>query len=126
MNNVASQIEHALLASTMKMPDTYILLRDTNRIAHRVQKDCILYLASNGHAIDIVCVNEKVTTRDFNLTSLMGLLGNNFYRCHKKYIVNINMIDNFDFTCCRAELGEHVIPVGRTYKEELMENMPFL
>ena len=50
---IISQQAHQ--AGQIKIPGCNLL------IAHRVQKDCILYLASNGHAIDIVCVNEKVT-----------------------------------------------------------------
>ena len=119
--DIASQVEHLLLS--YKIRQDIFFIRDTKRIAHRLHKDSILYLESSGHTITIVCTNSTITTRDLNLSTLSERLGDDFFRCHKKYIVNKNLIDNYDSLCSNIQIANYVIPVGRVYKDKLLESI---
>lgn len=119
--DIASQVEHLLLS--YKMRQDVFFIQDTKRIAHRLHKDNILYLESSGHTIKIVCSDGTITTRALNLTSMSERLGEDFFRCHKKFIVNKNLIENYDSLCSNIQIANYVIPVGRVYKDELLESI---
>lgn len=119
--DITKQIEHLLLSQMMRKETFFI--RDTERIAHRIHKDNILYLESNGHTLIIVCTDTTVVTRDITLSSMEKRLDGGFFRCHKKFIVNIARIENYDSLCSNIQINNHVIPVGRVYKEKLLENL---
>lgn len=122
--DIAKQIEHLMLSQQMRKETFFI--RDTGRIAHRIQIENILYLESNGHTLKIVCTDTTVVTRDTTLSSMEKRLGDRFFRCHKKYIVNTTMIENYDSICSNLQIASYVIPIGRVYKEKLLESIDII
>jgi len=118
---VAKQVQHLLLSHIIQQETFFI--RDTRRIAHRVGKDTILFLESDGHTLKIVCLDHTIITRDYTLTSIEAQLGDGFFRCHRKYIVNTRLIENYDSLCSNVQIRNHSIPVGRVYKDKLLESI---
>lgn len=118
---IAKQVQHLLLSHMIRQETFFI--RDTRRIAHRVAKETILFLESNGHTLKIVCTHNTIITRDYNLTSIVEHLGDGFFRCHRKYIVNAKLIENYDSLCSNVQIRNHTIPVGRVYKDKLLESI---
>lgn len=52
------------------------------------------------------------------------LNGTIFKRVHRSYLININAINSIDEDI--LSVGEHLVPVGKTYRKELMDNLNFL
>lgn len=118
---IAKQVQHILLSHTIQQETIFI--RDTRRIAHRINIENILFLESNGHTLKIVCPDSEVITRDYTLTSMEERLGDAFFRCHRKYIVNTRLIENYDSLCSNVQIRNHAIPVGRVFKDGLLESI---
>lgn len=118
---IAKQVQHLLLSHIIQQETFFI--RDTRRIAHRIYIDSILYLESNGHTLKIVCPDSVIVTRDYTLSSVEEQLGDAFFRCHRKYIVNTRLIENYDSICSNVQIRNHAIPVGRVFKDKLLESI---
>ena len=112
---IAKQVQHLLLSHIIQQETFFI--RDTRRIAHRIYIDSILYLESNGHTLKIVCPDSVIVTRDYTLSSVEEQLGDAFFRCHRKYI------ENYDSICSNVQIRNHAIPVGRVFKDKLLESI---
>jgi DNA-binding LytR/AlgR family response regulator len=52
-----------------------------------------------------------------------ALPGNHFFRIHKSYLVNVNHIDII--TGGRVYIQEQELPISRTKREELLQNVVF-
>lgn len=64
--------------------------------------------------------NDKIMTA-MNVKTINGYLPNNlFVRINKSFIININHIKEIDNDF--VILGKHEIPIGRTYKENFINN----
>lgn len=118
---IAGQVEHLLLSYLMNQET--LAVKDVHRISHRIPINTILYLESSGHTVTIQCENSRIATRDFSLSALGEKLGRNFFRCHKRFIVNADHVENYDKFCTTLHLERFDIPVGRAYKELVSENM---
>ncbi len=55
----------------------------------------IIYLKADGKYTDIITLNNRIHKSSKNLGEIEKLLSNNFFRCHKAYIVNMNFIAKF-------------------------------
>ena len=78
----------------------------------------IVMLSVSSHILTIHCVDGDLTTRQFNIDSVLAELPPYFIRVHRKYIVNRHRIDNYDLTLCFIRIESQTIPIGRTYKSE--------
>ena len=84
-----------------------------------IPEECILYICPGSHhRLQIYTQNGSYETTDYTMDQLRKLLHNNFYRCHRKYIVNINHITSYDRTRRSLLIGETTIALGRSYKEQ--------
>lgn len=84
----------------------------------KVYFDEILYIESLKDYIRIHLPNKKVTTK-MQIGSAIQLLDSQiFIRIHKSYIINIEKINAFNSTA--IEIGNQSLPIGRTYKENVM------
>ena len=119
-DDVISQIQQMILTGYLEENSIYIT--DTSRIKHRIVQKDICYIESKSHLIILETVNGSISSREMNFSSLLKQLTGDFIQCHKKYIVNANHIDNYDKQSRFLRLGNHSIPVSRTYKEQL-ENL---
>jgi len=48
-------------------------------------------------------------------------LPKNFIRCHKSYIINMRFVENYDLANNIVNIDNHLIPIGRRYKENMEE-----
>ncbi|HVG42437.1 MAG TPA: response regulator transcription factor [Chitinophagaceae bacterium] len=83
--------------------------------------DEILYIESLKEYIKIVSLNKSILTK-FQLGQTEDLLKNkNFLRIHRSFIVAKDKIDAF--TATDIEIRGTLIPIGRSYKEQVYENL---
>ncbi|MEM6697795.1 MAG: LytTR family transcriptional regulator DNA-binding domain-containing protein, partial [Bacteroidota bacterium] len=61
--------------------------------------------------------NQRITTKD-KISEFVGKLPNYFLRVHRSFIVNTQQIKAY--TVNDIEIGETEIPIGVSYKKEVM------
>lgn len=84
----------------------------------KIYMDDILYIESLKEYIRITAKDKTVLTK-FQLTQMEELLPKEkFIRIHRSFIVSRNKIDAF--TATEVELAGKQIPIGRSYKELVM------
>lgn len=116
-DDIIYQIQQMMLTGFLEANS--IIITDTNRIRHRVVQKDICYIESKSHVVIFETNSGNITSREINFSALLKQLTGDFIQCHKKYIVNVNYIDNYDKTSRYLRLGAHSIPVSRTYKERV-------
>ncbi|WP_428328639.1 LytR/AlgR family response regulator transcription factor [Mucilaginibacter sp.] len=89
---------------------------------HKIQKvylNDILFIEGLKDYISIFTPVERIITLQNMKKMEDALPAKNFTRVHKSYIVSINKIDSIERS--RIFIGEKVIPVGDTYREEFFK-----
>lgn len=98
----------------------HILSIKSGTIIHRIPIDSILYLEADGNYIKVVTENEKIMTLS-NMTEMLKLLGEGFFKCHRSFIVaedKINKVEIF-----QLGIGEKNIPIGASFRREVVERL---
>lgn len=108
-----------LTPDTVSVHNQYISVKSTNCIYIRILCSDILYIEGSSHYLTIYCKNKIVPTSEYCLSTITNVLSEDFFRCHKKYIINVNFIENYDKANRYVRIEQTTIPVGRSYKSEL-------
>ena len=80
----------------------------------------IEYVEAKGDFV-IICTKESREMATISLQSILSVLGSDFVRCHKSYVVNIGRIEKI--TGNQIVMKTKEISIGRTYKSHLMERL---
>jgi len=103
-----------------QIADDYIFIKTEYRL-EKVKIPDILYVEGMGEYLKIVS-EGKHTMSLLNFKTLEAQLPkSNFIRVHKSYLVAIDKIDSIERG--RIRIGEFVIAVSETYKEEFFERI---
>lgn len=96
------------------------------RYFYLIRQEEIIYIEFRDRKIHIITIDDELNFSAYTLKYLMEKLDNNFVRCHKGYIINIDFVDKIDKTNNDIYLKgiELPIPLGRKYKDSL-ENKIF-
>lgn len=94
---------------------------DIQGIHVRIKENDILFCESNGHLVHIHTATSEYITSDRSLDNFREKLSPIFFRCHKKYIINMSYADLYDKTNRFVMIRNHSIPVGRSYKQNFEE-----
>ena len=116
-DDIIGQIHQMMMTGFLE--SNSICITDTDRIQHRIVQQDICYIESKSHLVILKMTDGSITSRETVFSSLKELLTGDFVQCHKKYIVNLKHIDNYDRQNRLLRLGTHLVPVSRTYKETL-------
>lgn len=107
---------HNRKAETTKSPT--IRLRADRKI-HQITITKILYIEGFKDYIKIYFDNREMLIFKETLSALSNkLIPNGFIRCHKSYLIPVSKIKAFNAE--GIELGDKLIPIGRSYKEEVL------
>jgi len=126
MNQIAAEGSLKNAISTSDMPDTNLGLTDCIflKTEYKLQKilfDDILYMEGGRDYVTIFTKNEKI----LSLAGLSKIQQNlpypRFMRVHKSFVVAINKIDSIERQ--RIVMGNQIIAIGDTYKDELTRNI---
>ena len=90
-----------------------------------LQKRDILYVESRGRKVDIHTVRECVTVYA-TMNGLAEQLGENFYRCHRGYLVNLGYVAEYEPDRILLRGGETVFMARDKYAEFIRVYMGFL
>ncbi len=98
----------------------YLFLNEGGQIT-RVFPEDIIYIQGYSDYIIVFTENKKHIIRD-NLKKVERLLHeHNFLRVHKSFIIPLNRIDSLKGNS--IFIGENEIPIGRTYKSRILEEI---
>jgi DNA-binding LytR/AlgR family response regulator len=97
------------------------LFFNVNKKKIKIFLDEILYIESLKEYIRIITSNTTLITK-FQLGQIDELLSqDNFLRIHRSYIVAKDKIDAF--TATDVEINSKQIPIGRSYKEQVLSQL---
>lgn len=89
----------------------------------KVKFDDILYIQSDHVYVEIHTAEKKYLVRK-SMNDIISKLNDSFLRVHRSYIININNINTFDHeTVC---ITDKIIPIGKIYKDEFLNNINLL
>lgn len=94
---------------------------DDQRINIRLEEESILFIQADGHKIFIQTDSDVYVTVNETMETIIAKLSKTFIRCHKKYIVNLKKIRNYDKTNRLITLNNERIPIGRSFKNDFEE-----
>jgi len=96
-----------------------------NSVLVRLKYDDILFVEALENYVIVTTYNEKFTIH-FTMKSILNRLPEKkFKRVHRSYIININTIKGIEDNSIIIELeeGKKLIPIGKSYKENLMNDI---
>lgn len=94
------------------------LLVNINKKRVKVHTDEILYIESRKDYVNIVTAEQAYLTK-LQLTEVADKLDSTlFIRVHRSFIVAVQQVTAYG--SMQLEVREHTIPIGRSYKEQVM------
>ncbi len=119
--------EHPLPANTIEVAQDCIFVKTEYRI-EKIQIQTILYIEGMSDYLRIHTTDNKKIMSLQNFKSFEAVLPkNNFVRVHKSFLIAVDKIVNIERL--RIKIGDKLIPIGTTYKEDffaLIENKGLL
>ncbi len=92
-----------------------------DRKTYQLPLDDIIYIASDRDYIRIVLPDKSIFAKH-TIGSIAGQLPEDrFLRIHRSYIVALRRIESFDNTM--VEIGKHQFPIGRNYRELVLQQL---
>lgn len=92
-----------------------------DRKKKKIDLDKILYIESLKDYIRIYTRDEKIITKETTTGFEQRLPSGSFLRIHRSFIINVEKIDTISYD--EISLGRHTIPIGRSYRDEVMERL---
>ncbi len=107
-------------SSNVPKNDTHFFIKGDKKV-HQVSVDAILFIEAYGNYTKIYLVEEMIVSHE-KISSLEELLPiADFLRVHKSFIVATKKIKIIEGN--RISIQEHFIPIGQTYKNNLMKRI---
>jgi Response regulator of the LytR/AlgR family len=94
-----------------------------NKQLIKISINDIKWVYSEGNYCFIVTVNRKHVIKASLSKLVRRLPANKFVRVHRSYLVMVSRIDNVDYANNHLLIEEAEIPIGRTYKAELVKRL---
>ena len=82
----------------------------------------ILYVESNDREVSVVATEGRVFRNKTGISQWESILGDDFIRIHRSYIVNRDTITSIDKEY--VWMGETQLPISRKYYKSVQENYP--
>jgi len=102
--------------------DAFVYIKENKKIIKIFLKD-ILFVESIKNYVRIVTVFKSVITKQAITYFEQILPSNDFIRIHRSYIVAVSKIEAF--TAINIEIGNKEIPIGRSYKTNVLKNLNY-
>ena len=101
-----------------------LLIKDRG-ILKKVNIKDILYVESDWNYCVLVTESKRFVVK-MSLKKILDKFGDDFIAIHKSYFVQMDKIDGIDTTSNKVVIGETLLPLGRTFKEELLRKFDLL
>ncbi|MCK5822545.1 MAG: response regulator transcription factor [Bacteroidales bacterium] len=105
---------------TEEKNENFLFVKENKKMVKVLFKD-ILYIESIKDYVKIATISKSVITKEQISAFENKLDKKDFIRIHRSYIVSINKIEAFSATT--IEIGNKELPIGRSYKNSVMEKL---
>jgi DNA-binding LytR/AlgR family response regulator len=92
-----------------------------DRIKRKIDLENIIYIEGLKDYVQIRTKDDKIITRETMSDMDQQLPSDMFLRIHKSFIINMNKIRTVSYD--EITLEEETLPVGRTYRNEVMRQL---
>ena len=117
-NNVSGDMNYS--NHGMRSEDDFIFIKSDSKMI-KINLGNILFIEGLKDYLSIQTTTEKLITLQNLKTFEQHLNPQQFMRVHKSYIISLNKIDTIERN--RIFIGEHVIPVGDTYRDAFLKRI---
>lgn len=116
--NADEQKQQNLSIPSVSDEETYIYVKENKRVIKVYLKD-IIYVEGLSEYVQIFTEKKKIITKTSMTNLVEKLPDDGFMRIHKSFIVSNRKIEAF--TSSTVEVSGKEIPIGRSYKNSVME-----
>jgi len=107
------------------MMDGYVFIKDKSQL-FRVKVDDILFIEALGDYVNVFTLDKKYTTLMTMKKLEANLPSEKFCRVHRSHIVNIDKVTEINGNEYDLYVGKKRIPIGETYKAELLKRIKII
>lgn len=100
----------------------YLFVR-SKHVIQKIKIQDVCFIEAKGDFV-VLHTSSNSYIANTSLSDILQRLGEHFIRCHKSFIVHIHWIDKINGN--RIKMGEREIPIGRTYRERLLEKLEMI
>ena len=108
--------------SEEKNEDTIFL--NVDKTLHKIHLSAILFIESDRNYITVVTKTQKLSYIDSLKNWRTKLPENKFIQVHKSFIINRKFVDKISGNI--LFINDNKIPIGRTYKQELLKQLKII
>lgn len=116
--NFAKRKEQLLDQDKLIIKDA-LFIKD-QKIFHRINFDDILYIKSDHVYVEIKTQQKSITVRA-GLNHFMDKLNQQFFRCHRSYVINLNYLQGVNHNT--VDIENESIPLGKKQREDLIAKL---
>ncbi len=117
INKAKSRIETVKSSIVEDTEETIFL--NVDKTLHKLTLNAILFIESDRNYITVVTETQKLSYIDSLKNWTAKLPENQFVQVHKSYIINSKFVDKISGNTIYVRANK--IPIGRTYKQELLK-----
>jgi len=117
------KIKSEVIAETSETEKKSIFI-NVDKTHHKIILDDIIYIESDRNYLTVITTTQKLTYIESLKNWIEKLCDEQFVQVHKSYIINSKKVDKVSGNqICIDDLK---IPVGRTYKQELLKQLKIM
>jgi DNA-binding LytR/AlgR family response regulator len=106
---------------SQKNPNAFVYMK-VDKSMHKVLVNEILYVESRRDYVKVFLTTGKSFLAKQSITSMVNLLSEqSFLRAHRSFLVSVDKITGYDNN--DIQLGSIEIPIGKLYKQQVMETI---
>jgi len=108
---------------TIKKASVYVkgLVYTVGGVKQLIANEEILYIEADKNYSMVYTEKGKFAFKLSIVKMMEKLQKNLFLRVHKSYVINLHKIRSFSLTDSNIHIENHNIPIGRTYKKDVLE-----
>ncbi|WP_223032573.1 LytR/AlgR family response regulator transcription factor [Hanstruepera marina] len=101
--------------------ESEVLFLNVDKTLHKIVLDELVYIESDRNYITVVTTKQKLSYIDSLKNWNEKLPSNQFIQTHKSYIINRKFVDKIAGN--EIYVNSNRLPIGRTYKQELLRKL---
>jgi len=101
----------------------FLFVKTKQQQIEKIAIQQIQYIEAKGDFV-LIHTKEQAIIATISLQNILGKTGAQFCRCHKSYVINTEAIQKINGN--RIFIIDKEIPIGRTFKEKLMERLKMI
>ena len=104
----------------------FITIKISNERYIKLKFSEILFIESDGDYSKIYVIRKDIIKYavHLSLTRAIEILDERFSRCHKRYIINCDFIE--EIKNWNIQIGEYNIPISELNKKEILEKVNYI